>query len=118
MNTPELLRSIANDIRTHGHYQSGKQGSKNEVYGLTPFHTDLGDVGCCVLYNPTVRPGGNYDPTYADEVTEMLYQRLSLSSFYPAVGVVSWNDSTPTDEVLAALERYADELEAAEHADA
>lgn len=86
----ELARGIAADIRKYGHWQMGVSDC---------------DKGYCVVTSPTYQ---KWHKANAWDVTDRL---ASLLTGTPDLTEIwSWNDSTPTADVLAALDRIAEGL--------
>ena len=88
MTVAEVAASVANDIRTYGHYQN-KPGQKswNGKNGR-----------CCIIECPTNKIG-------SDEF--VLFYMALIDKIGSKTGVLPWNDLNKTEVVLATLDEMA-----------
>lgn len=113
---PEILRGIAHDIKTRGHFQTGRD---HDIW-----NPKTGKGKCCVLRGPSLwsgrDPDGDGGPA-DDEISAVDYIKAKIEeewrqahpdeNGYSWPGVVGWSDTTPTSEVLAKLNQWADEYD-------
>lgn len=103
----ELARGIAADIRAHGHYQGDNADMPYGIYTLDDGETPAPGP-CCLVLSPTwlrLCPETGAD---LDAIESTLVGAIGLSP--PGAWrevLLGWNDNTPTDEVLATLDRIA-----------
>lgn len=95
LTVSEIARGVAKDIRRYGHF-------KSDAHRILALNTFLKQQGlCCIVANPTLRAAS------CGHVSRFNFE-FGFASYVGTDCVIDWSDETPTEEVLAKLEEFAD----------